>query len=913
MAKKQTKRQRKFQATGGVQKRLEKGTISKRKGSKNHRPKTTDASLRHNNHPTDTTTDPAIPTATDDFMGAENLGQLDVDSFFAQFATTTTAATHSAPRAPMNGEEEDHTMEEEDDDDEDDDDEDEEDEDSTGDDSKMKAKTNARNVDDEEEEDDIEDDDDDDLENDEDGDDDDDDDDDDDNSDLDDDEDIERMEAQMKRQMKKMQSTDPEFHSFLKENEESLLEYNDTDDDDDADDEEMEEGEGDEDMDEANTTSKSATTPKKQSDASGAGSNVVTTDLLQSVLQNTFQKHSMKSLKKLMNIYKSACFLNVNIDTSASKKKKSSSANDDGNDHNKPLPYSIEPSSPIYDEIMMICFQKLHLEFRYHLLGNSHAPDDDDEDDTNEVATPKEDDEAAEWNKTLHPKVLERSERWNEMKQVLLSFYRSTLHLLMEVKELEFLAMICQNTKYYLRFMTPFPRISELFLKTFINLWSAPIDTIENYQVVRLNSFLRIRQLALLQPFPFIEECLKKTYLAYMKRAKFGNISIHSPALPTLTFMGNCLVELYNMDYHSSYQHAFVYIRQLALLLRGVMQKKTIESMQQVYCWQYIQCLRLWVAVLSSAAQQENDDHGKVDMKSLIYPLIEIIVGTIRLIPSPVRHLPYRCHCVRLLQQLAASTELFIPTTSILLECFDWKEFTLVPKKTKESSRATTRGVQLSMMIKFGKEDPLRTHDQLEVSMNELFLLLNREIDLYRYSPGFPEYAIRIIVRLRQLNKEIRNSRWKTYIKACIDLCDTCTLYAVQGRSKLQQAPREVQQLECLKPIPEKSMYERYNDSVRKEQVILDAMNGVPSMAKNAKKRHTDVKDGDDDEDYDDEENDTSSKSKKKKRKKKKTGATKTIDDLKEHLMDDEKVMEATDQVQEGIDWSDDDDDDDNE
>ena len=892
MAKKQTKRQRKFQATGGVQKRLEKGTISKRKGSGSKNRLGDKKSTQDKPSKSDGPNDKNTQTVhTDDFMGHENLGNLDVDRFFAQFAektkdeNTTNTRTDSALQSKHG---DDVDIEEEDDDDhmieEDEEEEEEDDADSEdGDD----VEGNDDDDDDGEEKDE---------------------DDDDDNSEMDDDDDVERMEAQMKRQMKKMQTTDPEFHSFLKENEESLLEYNDTDDEDDngddadnADDEDIEEGNDDEAVVDEATAKR-----MKQNDSSS----IVTTELLQSVVQNTFQKHSMKSLKKLMNIYKSACYLNVNIDSSASGSKKKSAVND--NTMNKPLPYNIEPSSRVYDEVMMICFQKLHTEFQYHLLGNSSSShhdddgDDDDDEDMNQAVTTKEDEEA-EWNKALQPKVLERSERWNEMKQVLLSFYRSTLHLLMEVKELEFLAMICQNVKYYIRYMTPFPRISDLFLKTFINLWSAPIDTLENYQVVRLNAFLRIRQLALLQPFPFIEDCLKKTYLAYMKRAKFGNISIHSPTLPTLTFMGNCLVELYNIDYHSSYQHAFVYIRQLALLLRGVMQKKTVESMQQVYCWQYVQCLKLWVAVLSSAAQQENDDHGKVDMKSLIYPLIEIIMGTIRLIPSPVRHLPYRCHCVRLLHQLAASTELFIPTTSTILECFDWKEFTLVPKKTKESNRASTRGVQISMMIKFGKEDPLRTHDQLEASMNELFLLLNREIDLYRYSPGFPEYAIRIIVRLRQLNKEVRNPRWKTYIKACIELCDTYTLNAVQGRSKLQQAPREVQQLECLKPIGEKSMYERYTDSVRKEQATLDAINGVSSSVNRSNKRSAESDHGDDD-DSDDAENVKSAKAKKKKRQKKKTNTTKSMEDLKEYIMEDHKVMEAADQVQEGINWSDDED-----
>jgi hypothetical protein len=214
------------------------------------------------------------------------------------------------------------------------------------------------------------------------------------------------------------------------------------------------------------------------------------------------------------------------------------------------------------------------------------------------------------------------------------------------------------------------------------------------------------------------------------------------------------------------------------------------------------------------------------------------------------------------------------------------------------------------MMIKFGKEDPLRTHDQLEASMNELFLLLNREIDLYRYSPGFPEYAIRIIVRLRQLNKEFRNPRWKTYTKACIELCDTYTSFAVQGRSKLQQAPRDVLQLECLKPITEKSMFERYRDSVRKEQVSLDTINGVSPKAKHSNKRIADT-DQSDDEDNDGSEKDDaviSNTAKKKKRQKKKASATKPKEDLKEYIMEDKKVMEAVDQVQEGINWSDDDD-----
>jgi nucleolar complex protein 2 len=53
-------------------------------------------------------------------------------------------------------------------------------------------------------------------------------------------------------------------------------------------------------------------------------------------------------------------------------------------------------------------------------------------------------------------------------------------------------------------------------------------------------------------------------------------------SLPGLTLMGNCLVELYGLDMTSSYQHAFVYLRQLALHLRAAYVKKTPEALQKV-------------------------------------------------------------------------------------------------------------------------------------------------------------------------------------------------------------------------------------------------------------------------------------------------------------------------------------------
>jgi nucleolar complex protein 2 len=409
---------------------------------------------------------------------------------------------------------------------------------------------------------------------------------------------------------------------------------------------------------------------------------------------------------------------------------------------------------------MVVCLSKCHEEFRYHLLGKGSGKEAVEKKDEKASETEEIDDEAFDENKGIHPKSLSKSRRWADLKLVVQSFLKSTLHLLSEAKEPKLLNFIVKSFAHYIPYLTAYPRIATAMLKALVSLWSAPLDSSEDYQVVRLNAFLRIRQMAVTQPFPFIEQCLRSTYLAYAKRAKFGTAASVTSVLPTLTFMGNCIVELYGLDYQSSYQHAFVYIRQLALHLRTALQKRTPETFRVVYCWQYLHCLKVWVAVLSASAGNSSvgDDEASL-LRSLIYPLTEVIFGTARLVPT-TRHLPLRLHCVRLIQQLAASAQLYIPTTSILLDVFDLKEVYLKPKRVpsnKGSGGADIKGVRLPLILKLPKEGTLRTTEQLDACLSETFVLLNREVDLYRYSAGFPEFSVWICQRMRKV-REFQNT-----------------------------------------------------------------------------------------------------------------------------------------------------------
>ena len=787
---KPTKRERKFQASGGVKRRLEKGTIT-HKGKLRQRKKRT---AKQPDYPEKTSVPTAVPPKND-FLGDDNLGDLDIEGFFAH-------ATRAADI--LAGEEEDERASESGDE-------------SEGKAQEVKVAPQSSSSSSESSS----------------------------SSDDSDDEDPEAAEARMKAEMDKMKDADPDFHHFLKENEESLLEF----------------GQGEDAKDDDEVMKEQVTDEPKHSPS---GNQVhLTKKVLAALERGTFDSHGVKSLKKLISAYKSACHL-----ADASGSEGGSRPGESGSR------YLID-SSAIFDELLLMCLNRCHKEFEYHLLGTDSWEEKKSSDGA-------EDDAIKGDNKPLNPKTLENTDKWADLRPILVSFFRSTLHVMSEAKEPELLTFILKALSKYLRFLTPFPPVAESTLRSLTSLWSAPLDTSEDYQLVRINAFLRIRQLALTQPFPFIEDCLKKTYLAYAKRAKFGTAATVTSVLPTLTFMGNCLVELYSLDYHSSYQHAFVYIRQLALLLRTAMQKKTPEAMKQVYCWQYVHCLKLWVAVLSASAPE---DDGAL-MRSLVYPLTEVILGTVRFAPSPMRHMPLRFHCVGLLQKLVSSTEIFIPTTSLLLDCLDWKEWYMAPKKSKSGSPG---GLQIQYMVKLPKEDTLRTHEQLETGMNEFFLLLNREVELYRYSAGFPEYSIRIVQCLRQFAKETRNSRWRTFAKSSIETCERYSAFAVQARSKLQEAPRDVKRLECLKPVAVKSMRERHEASIQKEQKSLDASRSQ-SVLKTSDQQKKSA----------DETGTTGGSSKQKTTKKPKNSK-----ETSNWTEADDSVLQQKDSLQEGIDWSD--------
>lgn len=529
-------------------------------------------------------------------------------------------------------------------------------------------------------------------------------------------------------QLQRLQEKDPEFYEFLKEHDKALLEFN-AEEDDDEEDEDIETGIDDEEMpedeerdgeemqedeeDEATATDKEVKTSRK----------VITSAMVDTWCTAIRENSSLGAVRSLMKAFRTACHY----------------GDDDGNEDVSKL--SVMPSH-VFNKIMLFVLNEMDGVLRELLKLPSSGGKKE----------------------TVLDAVHTRP--WKNHNHLVKSYLGNALHVLNQMTDTEMISFTLKRLRYSTIFLAAFPSLLRKYIKVGLHFWGTGGGALP------VVSFLFLRDLCVRIGSDCVDECFKGIYKAYVLNCQFVN----AKKLQHIQFLGNCVIELLRVDLSAAYQHAFLFIRQLAMILKEALTMKTKESFRKVYEWKYINCLELWTGAICAYSSE-------ADLSPLAYPLTQIISGVARLVPT-ARYFPLRLRCARMLNRIATSTATFIPVALFLLDMLDMKEFNRPP------AGGVGKSIDLRTVLKVSKPI-LKTKSFQEACVNTVIEEITEHLAQWSYSIAFFELSFVPAVRLRNFCKSTKVERFRREMRQLIRQIEANSEYINVKRMSIALLPND--------------------------------------------------------------------------------------------------------------------------
>ncbi|XP_028045568.1 nucleolar complex protein 2 homolog [Monomorium pharaonis] len=320
------------------------------------------------------------------------------------------------------------------------------------------------------------------------------------------------------------------------------------------------------------------------------------------------------------------------------------------------------------------------------------------------------------------------------------------------------LIVLLKHLHQMLPYIQPFSSLTKSLLEILLKLWSTADET------VRVIAFLNILHFATSKEF-VLEELLETMYEKYVQNTKLVSLD----TLPGINFMRRSLVEIYLLDHNTSYKHAFLHIRQLAINLRNTITLKNKENFQAVYNWQYVNSLRLWTELM-------NKTKDKSVLRSLLYPLVQIIIRTIKINPSALYY-PLRFHCLEMLITISKETGTFIPILPFLLEILDSYDFNKRHKtvSTKPVSLICILRVSKSQLVENGFKDSI-----IEI----IYQLVLEHAACESHRIYFPDLYLSCIIQLKEFLEKCHVAAYCKKMKQLLTVIEENKRYIETERTK---------------------------------------------------------------------------------------------------------------------------------
>ncbi|KAK0249479.1 Nucleolar Complex 2 protein [Friedmanniomyces endolithicus] len=373
------------------------------------------------------------------------------------------------------------------------------------------------------------------------------------------------------------------------------------------------------------------------------------------------------------------------------------------------------------------------------------------------------------------------SKKFKTLVPLLKSQISSIIHLLDNLSDAATLRLTLSSTLPLLPYLLSFKKLVRDIARAAAAVWS----TSSSPESTRIAAFLVLRRLVVIGDSGIRENVLKAAYQALVKGSR--NTTTHT--MPGVNLMKNSAAELWGLCSDSgdgvAYTTAFTFIRQLAIHLRGSITNNSNESYKTVYNWQYVHSLDFWSRVIASHATAATSP-----LRPLIYPLVQVTLGALRLIPTAT-YFPLRFQLVRALLRISLTTGTYIPLAPALHEVLNSAEMRRPPKA------ATLKPLDFATVIRAPKAY-LRTRVYQDGVGEQIVELLSEFFALWTKNIAFPELALPVIIMLKRWLKEVnnrakgkgnQNQKINTSIQLLVQKLEANTKYVEEKRAKVDFAP----------------------------------------------------------------------------------------------------------------------------